>query len=227
MDTKVIFNFLKDLEANNLLEWMKANKNIYEQAKMECEILIHELINRISSFDNSVRNLVPKDLIWRLNRDTRFSNDKSPYNPSFRAHISTAGRNPIPAGYYLNIKPGKIFLGGGLFVPQFPEATKLVRDFIVENEKGLEKIIKEKTFAENFEITGVKLKNVPKEYDKDYKFAEYLKHKSWDIEYYIQDTIFLDADKFIKLSVEMFKYMKPFNDYLNKALKDFKMPERK
>ncbi|GMO25388.1 MAG: DUF2461 domain-containing protein [Termitinemataceae bacterium] len=227
MDTRVIFNFLKDLEANNSLDWMKANKKVYENAKAEYEILIQELINGISSFDNSVKNLIPKDLIWRLNRDTRFSNDKSPYNPSFRAHISIAGRNPIPAGYYLNIKPGKIFLGGGLFVPQFPEATKLVRDFIVKNEKELEKIIGQKTFAENFEIVGEKLKNIPKDYDKEHKFAEYLKHKSWDIEYYVQDKVFLDTDKFIKLSVEMFKYMKPFNDYLNTALKNFKMPERK
>ena len=127
----------------------------------------------------------------------------------------------------MNIKPGNIFLGGGLFVPQFPDATRLVRDYIVKNEKGLTKIIEEKTFAENFEISGEKLKNVPSGYDKDYKYAEYLKHKSWDIEYHIQDKIFFDVDKFIKLSVEMFQYMKPFNDYLNKALKDFKMPERK
>jgi uncharacterized protein (TIGR02453 family) len=206
---------------------MKSNKTIYEQAKTECELLIQELINGISLFDNSVRNLIPKDLMWRLNRDTRFSHDKSPYNPSFRAHISTAKRNPIPAGYYLNIKPGNIFLGGGLFVSQFSEATKLVRDYIVKNEKGLTQIIEEKTFVKNFEIVGEKLKNVPKEYDKEHKYAEYLKHKSWDIEYQIQDKVFFDADNFIELSIEIYKYMKPFNDYLNKALKYFKMPERK
>jgi uncharacterized protein (TIGR02453 family) len=194
---------------------------------MECETLIQELINRIGLFDNSVKNLIPKDLIWRLNRDTRFSNDKSPYNPSFRAHISIAERNPIPAGYYLHTKPGNIFLGGGLFVSQFPEATKLVRDYMVKNEKGLTKIVEEKTFSENFEIAGEKLKNVPKEYDREHKYAEYLKHKSWAIEYHIQDKVFLDTDKFVKLSVEIFKYMRPFNEYLNKALQDFKMPERK
>ncbi|MDR2904559.1 MAG: DUF2461 domain-containing protein [Helicobacteraceae bacterium] len=227
MDTRVIFNFLKDLSANNSFDWMKANKNMYDQAKLECEMLVQELINKINLFDNSVKDLIPKNLIWMLNRDARFSNDKSPYNPSFRAHISIAGRNPIPAGYYLNIKPNNIFLGGGLFASQFPEATKLVRDYIVQNEKGFTKIIEERTFAENFEIVGEKLKNVPKEYEKEHKYAEYLKHKSWDIEYHVQDKIFLDANKFIELSVEMFKYMKPFNDYLNKALKDFKIPERK
>jgi hypothetical protein len=102
-----------------------------------------------------------------------------------------------------------------------------VRDYIAKNEKGLTKIIEEKTFAGNFEIVGEKLKNVPKEYDKEHKYAEYLKHKSWDIEYHIQDKVFLDTDRFIKLSIEMFEHMQPFNEYLNKALKDFKMSERK
>jgi uncharacterized protein (TIGR02453 family) len=227
MDTRLVFNFLQDLNDNNSLEWMKDNKSYCGQAKNEFEKLLQEFINEISGYDNSVKHLNPKDLIFRLNRDIRFSNDKSPYNPSFRAHISSAGRTPIPAGYYLNIKPGKIFLGGGLFVSQFPDATKKVRDFIIENEEEFIKIIEEKTFSGNFEIVGEKLKNVPKEYDKEHKLAEYLKHKAWDIEYYIKDNVFLNADKFIKLSVGMFKYMKPFNDFLNKALKDFKMPERK
>jgi uncharacterized protein (TIGR02453 family) len=227
MDTKIIYNFLQDLNDNNSLDWMKINKSYCEQAKNEFEKLLQEFIDKISIYDGSVKHLIPKDLIFRLNRDTRFGNDKSPYNPSFRAHICSAGRTPIPAGYYLNIRPGKIFLGGGLFVAQFPEATKKVRDFIVKNEKEFTKIIEEKTFSNNFEIVGEKLKNVPKEYDKEHKYSEYLKHKAWDIEYYINDNVFLNADNFIKLSVEMFQYMKPFNDFLNKVLKDFKMPERK
>jgi uncharacterized protein (TIGR02453 family) len=124
MDTKIIYTFLKDLNDNNSLDWMRNNKNYYEEAKGGFENLMQELINGITEYDNSVRYLVPKDLIFRLNPDTPFSNDKSPYNPSFRDHISSAGRTPIPARYYINIKPEKIFLGGGLFVVQFPAATK-------------------------------------------------------------------------------------------------------
>jgi uncharacterized protein (TIGR02453 family) len=227
MDTKLIYTFLQDLQQNNSLDWMKSNKKYYEQAKSECESLIQELIAHISVFDHSVVDLLPKDLIFRLNRDTRFSHDKSPYNASFRAHISSAGRTPIPAGYYLNIRPENIFLGGGLFASQFPDATKRVRDFIVSHEKDLTKIIEEKSFSSNFEIVGEKLKNVPKDYDKQHKYAELLKHKAWDIEYSIKDEVFLQADKFVKLSAEMFQYMKPFNDFLHKALNGFKMPERK
>jgi hypothetical protein len=69
--------------------------------------------------------------------------------------------------------------------------------------------------------------NRHKEYDKNHKLAEYIQNKSWYIEYTVKDTIFLKPEEFIKTSVEMFKYMKPFNDYLNKALIDFKMPQRK
>jgi uncharacterized protein (TIGR02453 family) len=227
MDTKIIYNFLQDLNDNNSLDWMKTNKKYYERAKMECEILIQELINEIKTFDGSIKDLFPKDLMFRLNKDTRFSNDKSPYNPSFRAHISKYGKLPIPVGYYINIKPNNIFLGGGLFASMFSEATKNIRDYIIKNENKFIGILERKEFKEKFVIDGEKLKNVPKEYDKEHKLAEYLKYKSWFIEYKIKDKIFLDNNNFIKTSAELFKYMKPFNDFINQALKDFKMPERK
>jgi uncharacterized protein (TIGR02453 family) len=226
-DTKLILKFLKDLEKNNSLAWMKANKKEYETAKYEFEKLIQKLIDKISVYDSSIKELKPSKLIFRLNRDTRFSKDKSPYNPSFRAHISQAERFPIPAGYYLNIKPNHIFLGGGLFVSQFPEVTKMVRDEIVNNSKTFSEIIETDDFKNNFVIVGEKLKNVPKEYDNNHIFAEYLKHKAWDIEYFVTETDFVDSEKFIDLAVEKFKNMKSFNDFLNGSLVDFKMPERK
>ena len=227
MNTKLILDFLKELEKNNSLEWMKSNKEKYETAKTEFENLIQLLIDKISVSDKSIENIRPKDLVFRLNRDTRFSYDKSPYNPSFRAHISKAGRFPIPAGYFLNIKPNNIFLGGGLFVSQFPDATKKVRDEIVTESEEFKEIIDNPNFANNFTIVGEKLKNVPKEYDKEHLFAEYLKHKAWDIEYPVTDSDFENSEKFISLAVEKFIFMKPFNEFLNRPLVDFKMPERK
>lgn len=227
VNTNFILDFLKSLEKNNSLAWMKANKKEYETAKSEFEKLIQELINGIGIYDSSIIGLQPSKLIFRMNRDTRFSKEKSPYNPSFKAHISQAERFPIPAGYYLNIKPNHIFLGGGLFVSQFPEATKMVRDKIMNESDAFLKIIENADFTKNFVIVGEKLKNVPKEYDKNHALAEYLKHKAWDIEYFVEDTEFANSEKFIELAVEKFKYMKPFNDFLNDSLVDFKIPERK
>jgi uncharacterized protein (TIGR02453 family) len=226
MDTKIIIKFLKDLGANNSFDWMKNNKKYYEQAKNEFEILLLDIINGIYSFDNSIKMCPPKELIFKLNRDTRFSNDKSPYNPSFRAHISKNGKLPIPVGYYISIRPENIFLGGGLFASMFNEATKSIRDYIVKNSNKFIEIIEEETFKSNFTISGEKLKKVPNGYDAEHKLAEYLKNKSWYIEYEINNSIFLKPEEFIQKAIIMFKYIKPFNDYVNKALKDFKMPER-
>ena len=205
---------------------MKNNKKYYEQAKIEYETIVMEFVDGIRAFDKTITFLPPKDYMLKLNRDTRFRKDKSPYNPSFRAHISKGGRLPIPVGYYLNIQPENIFLGGGLFASMFSEATKGIRDYIVKNEKSFISIIETKEFKNNFVIDGEKLKNVPREYDKEHKLSEYLKYKSWFLEYKMKDKIFLENKVFMKTALEIFKCMKPFNDFINRALIDFKMPER-
>lgn len=73
---------------------------------------------------------------------------------------------------------------------------------------------------------GTALKNVPAGYDKDHPQAEYLKHKSWYLEYPLQDAELMDGEALLSAATEIFRLMKPFNDYLNKALVGFKMPER-
>ena len=188
---------------------------------------MQELIYGIGTFDNSVLHNVPKELTFKLVRDTRFSHDKSPYNPSFRAHISSQGKLPIPVGYYIMLKPnGGTFLGGGLFADMFANATAMVRDYISAHPDEWNDIITDAAFNKYFTVKGTALKNVPAGYDKNNPQAEYLKFKSWYVEYFIPDEDACDGEKLIQTSLEVFKAMKPFNDYLNKALKDFKMPAR-
>ena len=116
MDTSYILDYLSALSANNNREWYHAHKAEYKAANAEFEALIQALIFSIGEFDPSVLHNAPQTLTFKLNRDTRFSHDKSPYNPAFRAHISSMGKLPVPVGYYLMIKPGEqSFLGGGLF----------------------------------------------------------------------------------------------------------------
>ena len=75
-------------------------------------------------------------------------------------------------------------------------------------------------------MRGTALKNVPAGYEKEHPQAEYLKFKSWYLEYMISDTDLMDAESFLEKAVELFRLMKPFNDYLNKALTEFQMPTR-
>lgn len=227
MDLQKILIYLSDLENNNEREWYHSHKKQLEEANIEFEKAIQELINQIGMNDPSILHNRPKDLTFKLVRDTRFSKDKVPYNPTFRAHISSAGKLPIPVGYFISIRPGNLsFLGGGLFASIFKDATAMIRDYISEHGDEFKKIISDSEFRSRFMVFGEALKNVPKGYDPGHPMAEYLKYKSWYLEYKIPDSLLADTDSFINESVEVFKRMQPFNAFLNKALADFKMPSR-
>ncbi|NBH98953.1 DUF2461 domain-containing protein [Anaerotruncus sp. 1XD22-93] len=227
MNIKIIMDYLSELSMNNNREWYHANKEDYKKANAEFEEVLQALMMEIGKFDSSILHNNPKDLTFKIVRDTRFSHDKSPYNPAFRAHISSKGKLPVPVGYYLMIKPGnQSFLGGGLFADVFKEATTMVRDFIVRNGEEWETIIHEPEFEKYFTVQGTALKNVPAGYGKGHPQAEYLKFKSWYLEYPLKDEELNDTETFLVKAAETFRIMKPFNDYLNKALVDFQMPAR-
>jgi uncharacterized protein (TIGR02453 family) len=227
MNTQLIIDYLSSLSVNNNREWYHANKDDYKKANAEFEKLLQTLILTIGKFDSSILHNTPKDLTFKIVRDTRFSHDKSPYNPAFRAHISSKGKLPVPVGYYLMIKPGNhSFLGGGLFADMFKDATAMVRDYISKNGEEWEKIIHQPDFEKFFTVQGTALKNVPAGYEKDHPQANYLKFKSWYLEYPLKDSDVADTERFLEKAAELFQIMKPFNDYLNNALADFQMPAR-
>ncbi|MCI9445536.1 MAG: DUF2461 domain-containing protein [Oscillospiraceae bacterium] len=227
MNTQMILDYLTELSANNNREWYHAHKAEYHAANGQFEELIQALILQIGEFDGSILGRAPRELTFKLVRDTRFSHDKSPYNPAFRAHISSMGKLPIPVGYYLMLKPGgQSFLGGGLFADMFKDATRKVRDYISEHGSEWEAIIAAPSFQERFTVGGSALKNVPAGYERDHPQAEHLKYKSWYLEYPIQDKDLVDSNLFLTKAADIFRLMKPFNDYLNSALAGFKMPAR-
>ena len=227
MNTQLILHYLTELSNHNEREWYHAHKAEYREANAEFEALVQDLILKIGKFDSSVLHNQPKDLTFKLVRDTRFSHDKSPYNPAFRAHISSMGKLPVPVGYYLMIKPGgQSFLGGGLFADMFKEATAMVRDYIAANGREWEEILENPDFRKHFTVQGTALKNVPAGYDKEHPQAEFLKYKSWYLEYPVKDAELENAEQFLDRAAELFRLMKPFNDYLNKALTGFQMPTR-
>ena len=217
--TNTILAYLADLSLNNNREWYHANKARLRDANAEFERLLSEFIATIGEFDSSVIHNAPQDLTFKLVRDTRFSHDKSPYNPTFRAHIAPAGKLPIPVGYYVSLAPGRSFLGGGLFAAMFKDATAMVRAYIAANGEEFSAITRDLT------MKGEALKNVPREYDPAHPQAEFLKHKSWYLEHFISDELVL-SDDFVSEAVRVFRAMKPLNDYLNKALAGFQMPGR-
>lgn len=225
--SKNIIKYLSELELNNEREWYHAHKDELNAANTDFENIIENLIAKISEFDPSVLGHEPKSLTFKLVRDTRFSNDKSPYNPTFRCHISSQGKLPIPVGYFLYISPGdRSFLGGGLFADMFKDATRMIRDYLLANADAFLSIINDPTFKELFTVRGEALKKIPADYPSDLPISEYLKFKSWFIEYNFNDDLLVDDNAFVEYATRIFKAMKPFNDFLNRALIDFKMPTR-
>lgn len=226
MNMKKILTYLTDLEANNNREWYHANKAQYQAALQEFESLIGGLMCELKKTDNTLPFMEPRELTFKLVRDTRFSHDKSPYNPAFRSHISQKGKLPVPVGYYLYLQPGgRSFLGGGLFADMFKDATSMIRDYISTHGDEWEEIITAPGFAVHFTVGGTSLKNVPQGYDLKHPQAQYLKHKSWYLEYSVPDSILMKED-FVDLAASVFTEMQPFNGFLNKALEGFQMPSR-
>lgn len=223
---QAILRYLLALEQNNNRAWYHAHKGEYQAANLDFLNILQELIFEIAKTDASILHNQPKDLTFKLMRDTRFSHDKSPYNPAFRAHISSKGKLPIPVGYYIVIKPGgRSFLGGGLFGDMFKNATQMIRDYIVEHGTEWENVIGNPLFRQHFEVKGTALKNVPRGYNLEHPQSEHLKNKSWYLEYPLPDQLLLEED-FIPMAAKVFEAMQPFNTFLNSALADFEMPTR-
>lgn len=222
-----IMSFLKELEQNNNKEWFHAHKKEYQEAKDSFLFLLNEIMARLAQVDPYIEELDAKDLTFRLNRDTRFSNDKSPYSVSFKAHIGPKGKLPIPCGYFINIQPNdNTIIGGGIFADGFKEVTTNIRNAIVQHEEEFLSIIHEEAFKANYEVLGMKLKKVPKEYEGHEAIAEYLKHKSWFIEHHIEDQALCDNEAFLNQCVHLCLIMRDFNTFLNDAVKDFTFPKR-
>lgn len=94
MNIPVIFQFLKELSANNDREWFNSHRGQYEVARSEFENLLTVIIFRISLFDESIRGIEAKDCTYRIYRDTRFSEDKTPYKTHLGGYINAKGKNP-------------------------------------------------------------------------------------------------------------------------------------
>jgi len=211
-------NFLKTLEKNNNREWFHANKEIYNEAKAEFEDFVNHLIPLVADFDKTVVGTNAKDCIFRIFRDVRFSHDKRPYKTNFGAYINEGGKKSINAGYYVHLDPDGYFAGGGIYMPPAPILTK-VRTEIMQNVEEYLSIIERKSFKSTFgEVEGDRLKTAPKGFAKDFKHIDLIKLKS-----YTATSIFTEkevlSENYMEKLLTVFKELKPFNDFLNHALK--------
>jgi uncharacterized protein (TIGR02453 family) len=215
-----IFDFLKSLKENNNKEWFQANKKVYENHKQDFNHFVELVIHTINKFDKSVAGLEPKNCTYRINRDIRFSNDKSPYKTNMGAFIVPGGKNSGMAGYYIHFEPGSSFLSGGIYMPSSP-ALKAIRNEILDNYDEFLSIINHKDFKKHFggELWGEKLKTRPVGFPEGFEGMEYLKFKHYTVLKEKKDKEMVHPD-FIHEVEEAFKALYPLNRFLNQAVRD-------
>ncbi len=222
MINKSTLKFLKDLKLNNSKEWLDEHKQLYENAKNDILTLTSELITSISKFDKTISNqyLEPKKCITRLNRDLRFSKDKTPYKTDYYIVLNKNGKNSASAFYYLHIEPYNCFVGGGVYNPQ-PEQLKKIRqeiNYAFDEWTALinDKIFK-KAFPSSINNSGV-LARTPKEFGETTgKASEFLRMKGFYTMEKLSDKEIVSIDTFNKINY-YFKTSKPLVDFLNRAI---------
>lgn len=125
------------------------------------------------------------------------------YYTHFKMLASAAekGKFPIPVGYFISIKPNnQSFLGDGLFADIFRDATNMIRDYIDNNEMKFSDIVLSDLFASNFTVMGTALKNIQQGYNENSSMKEYLRNKSWYVEYKLSDDMLSDDKEFIDMA---------------------------
>lgn len=213
--------FLKQLAKNNNKEWFNANRKKYEAAKEDHLQLVQKILSAFSETDTSLSSLAAKDCLFRINRDIRFSKDKSPYKTNIGAYINANGKKSMNAGYYLHVQPGESFVGGGLYQPD-AQALKKVRQEIDYNFNEFKSIINNKKFKAVY-TKGVSkdgdlsLSRPPKGYDENNPAIEYIKLKSFIAMAPLTDAQLTDK-KFVATVVKAFESLHPLIVFLNKAL---------
>lgn len=212
-----VIQFLQELSENNNREWFQKNKNRYDASREKMLFLTEVIINEIRKFDSDIPLLEPKDCLFRIFRDVRFSNDKRPYKTNFGSFIAKGGRKSIYSGYYFHIDPSGSFVGGGIYMPA-AEPLKAIRQYIAENGEEFSSIITNKSFKNVFpEMMDDKLKTVPKGYSPDHEFIDLLRYKSFAFSSQLSKSQIL-ADNYVEILVNSFKTLYPVNRFLNEAL---------
>lgn len=179
--TKSTFDFLKDLKKNNYREWFQANRKRYDAASGEFLNLVSAIVKDLMTFDPEIGSINPKDAVFRIYRDVRFSSDKSPYKTHMGAYFVKGGKQSGNAGYYLHLDPEGSFAAGGVWQP-LPDILKAVRTEIYENLDEFKSIIRNEVFIDTFgEIEGEKLKIPPKGFPKEFPGMELLIYKSYTV----------------------------------------------
>ncbi len=220
MISKEALQFLEDLIANNNTEWMHANKKRYDNYKKDYHSFIASILAAMKPLDPSLEPLEVKNCTFRINRDIRFSKDKSPYKTNMGVWMSQDKNRKNAPGYYIHFEKGNCFIAGGVWCPE-PSELKQIRKEIEFFHDDLEAVLSDKKFTSEFsgldKSEGNVLKKAPKDFDPTHPAIELLKLKSFTASHKINEKEFTDKDFSKKIAKQLIA-LQPMNDFLRRAM---------
>jgi len=220
MLSKDSLQFIEDLKNNNNRDWFLDNKKRYDVFKKDYHQLVADFLDAMKPLDPSLEMLEVKNCTFRINRDIRFSKDKSPYKSHLGVWLSSGTKGQNRAGYYVHIEKGASFIAGGFYAPE-AEDLKKIRKEIAYFYEDLEEILNEKNFKKEFGDFDRNeksiLKNGPKGYEKDHPAIETLKLKSFETSQPFDISEVGKKDFVSKMSKKLI-LLKPLNEFINRAL---------
>src|SRR5262249_18732052 len=175
--TPQTLTFLRALKRNNRREWFNAHRDDYEaHVRTPMTAMVERLATDFRSF---APELVAsrKVSIYRIYRDTRFSENKAPYKTHAAAVFPTRGlAKHEGAGLYFHVSQEAVWMGGGMSAPQPPQ-LQAVREHIAANVRKLRAIVESPGFRRRVTLDGQKMTRVPRGFPKDHEAADYLKFR--------------------------------------------------
>ena len=218
--TAATFRYLRDLAANNSREWFTVNKPRYE------DVLRQPFLRLITDLQAPLAKISAHYVadprtqggsLFRIHRDTRFANDKTPYKTWAGARLYHERSRQVEApSFYLHIQPKECFIGGGLWHPQ-PETTRRIRDFLADNPEAWKKATRSKAFKARFALGGASLVRPPRGYDTDHELIEDIKRKDFTAWEVFDDAIALSTE-LRPFLVGRLERIAPMIDYLCASL---------
>ena len=211
-------SFLRALKRNNNREWFNAHRDDYEaHVRQPMTAIVERLAHDFRGF---APELVasPKVSIYRIYRDTRFSENKTPYKTHVAASFPSRG---LPkhegAGLYFHVSADDVWVGGGMYAPETPQ-IHAVREHIAANHRKLRAIVESPAFKRSVgTVSGEKLQRVPRGFRVDHPAAEYLKHRQFlaGKEF---PAAFATSPGFYEGVLKVFRQVAPLAAFLNQPL---------
>ncbi len=215
------FRFLRGLARHNEREWFQAHKAEYDAHVREpFQRLLTDLQPGLLAVSGHYRS-EPKGnggSLFRIHRDTRFSNDKTPYKNWQGARLFHARNRQVEApAFYLHLQPGNCFVAAGVWHPQ-PETLRRLRHFIVDNPAGWKSAAHATAFRRRYELDDDEmLTRMPRGFPADFEFADDLRRRNFAAFRAIDDAT-MTGPRLRKTLEGDLAGLAPFVDYLCAAL---------